>query len=230
MTAPQSQASATSQTVPLALPYDNADQQREAAVFGMWIFLATEVLFFGGLFVAYIVYRYEYPDAFTAGSAHLSMLSGAIMTAVLLLGSLLIAISDVVIRRDARVNRKAIVRNLAVTSVLGIVFLSLEFYEWSQLIHEGFLPGAQFNLTRFAESGAEGRSPEMFFCLFFFMTGLHAFHMIIGVALVAGIAIVLQRTDNAARHANLLENIGLYWHFVDIIWVFLFPLFYLVEA
>ena len=226
------QAPAPTQTVPLALPYDNADQQREAAVFGMWIFLATEVLFFGGLFVAYIVYRYEYPAAFKAGSAHLSIMSGAVMTAVLLLGSLLVAISDVLIRRRVHDSdpRKAIVRNLAITTFLGVVFLSLEFYEWGQLIHEGFFPGPQFNLARFAESGAGGRSPEMFFCLFFFMTGLHAFHMIIGIALVGGVTIALHRTDNIARHANLLENIGLYWHFVDIIWVFLFPLFYLVEA
>lgn len=216
-------------TSPVALPYDDAAQQREAVSLGMWLFLATEVLFFGGLFVGYTVYRHQYPAAFLSGSEHLSVMSGAVMTAVLLLGSLLVALSDLLIRggEDSRGN---IVRNLAITAALGVAFLGLEFHEYGELISEGLFPGTGFDRSSFTEAPLGGRSVELFYCLFFFMTGLHAFHMIVGVLLVTGMTITIARSSDIARHRNLLENIGLYWHFVDIVWVFLFPLFYLIEA
>jgi cytochrome c oxidase subunit 3 len=113
---------------------------------------------------------------------------------------------------------------------LGVVFLGLEFHEYGQLIDEGLFPGAGFDRRAFTQTPLDGRSVELFYCLFFFMTGLHAFHMIVGVALVIGMAITVRHAQDVARSRNLLENVGLYWHFVDIVWVFLFPLFYLIEA
>ncbi len=211
----------------IALPYDNAEQQRESAALGMWIFLATEVLFFGGLFVGYVVYRHAYPQVFHEGSQRLTMMTGALMTAVLLLGSLLVALSDLWIRTKEN-PRVAITWSLAITAVLGVAFLGLEFHEYGELIGDKLFPGKNFDAGESASTN--GRTMELFFCLFFFMTGLHAFHMILGVSIVAGLAIAFYRSSDASQYRTLLENIGLYWHFVDIVWVFLFPLFYLVEG
>lgn len=214
----------------VTMPFDDAAQQRHAARFGMWIFLATEVLFFGGLFVGYIEYRYEYPEAFTAASEKLNLWSGGLMTAILLAGSLLVAASDSLIESNVEgwPARRAIVWRLALTALLGIAFLGLEFSEYYKLIEEGLFPGAGFRTDEFADVEVAGRSAEMFFTLFFCMTGLHAFHMIIGISLVGGMALVTLCAERLIPWRNPLMVIGLYWHFVDIVWVFLYPLFYLV--
>ncbi|KAA0131549.1 cytochrome c oxidase subunit 3 family protein [Gimesia chilikensis] len=209
----------------VAMQFDNSEQEHSAALLGMWIFLATEVLFFGGLFVAYTVYRYEYPAAFQAGSKHLAIWSGAVMTGFLLLGSLLVAISEEVFEQD---HYRQVFWNLLITAGLGVLFLSLEFYEYHDLIGHNLFPGDEFEWPAKQAAPLSGRSTEIFFVLFFCMTGLHALHMLIGISLVIGLAIWFHNTKAPAQLKNQLTVIGLYWHFVDIIWVFLFPLFYLV--
>ncbi len=234
----------------IAIQFDDADQQRSAAVLGMWIFLSTEVLFFGGMLVAYSVYRHSYPDEFQAASEQLNLWAGAAMTAVLLAGSLLVAMSDHLHEReherDARHEhhaqhgrnaqhasgdrpRRTIVRYLLITVVLGVAFLGLEFYEYASLFGERLFPGVNYDNHAFAHLSLEGRSTQLFFVLFFCMTGLHAVHMMIGISLVAGLACAMHLTQRPSRLGNPLKVIGLYWHFVDIVWIFLYPLFYLVR-
>lgn len=217
-----------------AEPFANAVHQRSAAVFGIWIFLATEVLFFGGMLVAYTVYHHEYPDAFRAGSRYLNEWTGGLMTAILLLGSLLIAVADRVMerhasRRDATSCRRSIAWRLGVTAVLGILFLALEFDEYHSLISEGLFPGLRFDRTYFSAVELSGRSAQVFFSLFFCMTGLHALHMIVGISLVGGSAFRMWKSKQPIRLRNSLTIVALYWHFVDIVWIFLYPLFYLVR-
>lgn len=243
----------------VATQFDDAQQQHWAAAFGMWIFLGTEVMFFGGLFLAYTVYRFEYPEVFPAASMHLNLWAGGAMTAILLTGSLLVAMSDHLMehfctrdtsrsghRLDANGGsaqpslatstneeksemQQVIWRRLAMTAVMGVAFLSLEFYEYYSLYREGLFPGQHFNGSGFEQLYLGGRSVQMFFVLFFCMTGLHGFHMVIGISLVSGLAMAVKRSEQPARLRNSLMCIGLYWHFVDIIWIFLYPLFYLVR-
>ncbi len=224
----------------IAMQFDDAEQQHSAATFGMWVFLTTEVLFFGGMIVAYCVYRFQYPDMFQAASQHVNLWAGCAMTAILLLGSLLVAMSDHLMEHhvaneaetsdsDRNQLRRVIVRRLAITVVFGVAFLTLEMFEYRSLIHEGLFPGSSFRNGEFASFALDGRSAQLFFVLFFCMTGLHGLHMIIGIALVSGLAIAFKRSENPERLRNPLKVIGLYWHFVDIVWIFLYPLFYLVR-
>ena len=218
----------------IAIQFDDADQQRSAALLGMWIFLSTEVLFFGGMLVAYSVYRYEYADEFQAASERLNLWAGAAMTAILLSGSLLVAMSDHLLEHCTVSEsydraRRTIVRYLLITVILGIGFLGLEFYEYASLFGERLFPGSYYDNHAFAQLSLEGRSTQLFFVLFFCMTGLHAVHMLIGISLVSGLALAMQLSQRPSRLANSLKVIGLYWHFVDIVWIFLYPLFYLVR-
>lgn len=214
---------------PVTLPYENADQQSAAATLGVWVFLATEVLFFGGLVLAYSIYRMQYSASFVAASNELNVWSGAIMTGVLLLGSLLIAVCDTRARnRDSDVPRP-LAHLLIATALLGACFLAIEFHEYHQLINEGRFPGMTFKTDNFSQTDLEGLGVELFFVLFFCMTGLHAIHMTLGIALVSFLAVMVSRTESAFPHRNLINGVALYWHFVDIVWVFLYPLFYLVR-
>ena len=230
----------------VAIQFDDAAQQRSAATFGMWVFLTTEVLFFGGLFVAYCVYRYEYPLAFQLASHHINVWAGAAMTVILLAGSLLVAMSDHLIEHvshepglhepsdsasssDSNSLRKSISWWLLCTVVFGVAFLGLEFYEYHSLIAERLFPGSHFDRSLFPQLDFAGGSAELFYVLFFCMTGLHGLHMIIGISLVGGLAIAIRRSPQPQQLRNTVKVIGLYWHFVDIVWLFLYPLFYLVR-
>ncbi|HYG62274.1 MAG TPA: cytochrome c oxidase subunit 3 family protein [Thermoanaerobaculia bacterium] len=203
--------------------FDDMEQQRESSTLGMWVFLVTEVMFFGGLFLAYVVYRTSFHDAFVQASNHLDPLLGFINTLVLIGSSLTMALAI----WAAQVNkRKLIVWMLIATIVLGAVFLGIKAVEYTDKFTHHLVPGANFDGSDFTEP----RHAEIFFSLYFIMTGLHAFHMVIGIGLLAYLTIPSWKGRYDATYHTPLECTGLYWHFVDLVWIFLFPLLYLLGA
>lgn len=199
--------------------FDDLQQQREALRFGMWVFLLTEVMLFGGLFTAYTVYRLQYPAAFAEASRHLDVWLGTINTAVLIASSLAVALAH----RSAELeNRRSLIVALLAAIVLGSVFVGIKSFEYYHKSIEGLVPGEGFH---YAGSGA--REVQLFFVLYFVMTGLHLAHMLIGLAVLLGI-VLLAMKQTAAEQQSRVEVAGLYWHFVDIVWIFLFPLLYLI--
>ena len=205
--------------------FENLEQQHETAALGMWVFLATEVMFFGGLFTAYTVYRTLYPAAFAEASHHLSMPMGAANTAVLLCSSLTMALAV----HFAQVGRrKPTVVSLFATMLLGVIFLAIKAAEWNLEYHEGLIPGGLFTYVSPDPAHISAQQVELFFVLYFAMTGLHALHMIIGLALMSVLAFNAWRGRYNEDYFSPIENGGLYWHFVDIVWIFLFPLLYLI--
>ena len=205
----------------VAHQFDDAGQQRESALLGMWVFLATEIMFFGGLFAGYTAYRFQYAEGFAAASHHLDMLLGAINTAVLLTSSLTMALAV----HSAQVGKKPshIAGWLVLTMLFGCAFLGIKVVEYYDKFVHHLVPGAGF-----VWEGALARQAQMFYYLYFAMTGLHAIHMVAGVAVVLVIAIQAARGRYTPQYHNPLEITGLYWHFVDIVWIFLFPLLYLI--
>ncbi len=210
--------SADSSTV--SPPFVDPEQQQVAQHLGMWTFLVTEVLFFGGLFVAYAIYRWHYPHAFAEGSKLLDMTLGGINTGILLVSSLLVALGDHFIKLD---RRRALGWCLLGTWLLGVTFLAIKGYEYVHKAHEHLLPGRWFH-------PAEPHPPQvqLFLVLYFALTGLHATHMIIGLGVFAWLGWQLHRGHLTAKRPAAMEIAGLYWHFVDIVWVFLYPLLYLI--
>lgn len=205
--------------------FEDIEQQRDTGTFGMWVFLATEILFFGGLFTSYILYRSLYYPGFAAGSHGLEIDLGASMTFILLASSFTMAMSV----RAARLgNRTLLVLLLIATILLGATFLGLKFTEYIHKWHEAMVPGFNFHPAVENLRGAPAHSVELFLCFYFFMTGLHALHMIIGIGLLTVMAILSWRGKAVGEYYNRVDVAGLYWHFVDIIWIFLFPLLYLI--
>ncbi len=205
---------------PTAHHFDDMAQQREAADLGMWIFLVTEVMLFGGLFLGYTVYRWTYREAWVEGSRHMALVIGAVNTAVLIVSSLMMAQS---VQSAQLGRRRRLVVYLALTALLGTVFLVLKGVEYAQHVHEGLVPGRLWSY--------DGPSPDhvqIFFFLYYGMTGLHAVHLTVGVVLVSVLLVLARRGTFSAHYHTPVEVIGLYWHLIDIIWIFLFPLFYLV--
>ena len=202
--------------------FESHEQQREASSFGMWLFLVTEVMFFGGLFLAYIIYRSRFPEAFMAASHELDTWMGAINTAVLIASSLTMALA---VRSAQLARRKAIVGFLILTILFGSVFLVVKYFEYSSKFEHHLVPGPGFE---FHAPGIDPDQAEMFFNLYFGMTGLHALHMVIGVGLLAWLCFPAWRGRYNGDYHNPVEGVGLYWHFVDIVWIFLFPLLYLL--
>ena len=200
--------------------FDDAFQQRDAAQLGMWVFLVTEVLFFGGLFLVYTVYRALYPGAFAHGSNHLDLTLGTINTAVLIGSSLTMALA---VHAGAVGRRGALVVWLILTIVLGSVFLGIKGVEYAHKFHEGHVPGPFFHAE-----GPDAEQVELFFSLYFCMTGLHAVHMIIGIGILAVLVWQARRGAYGPADYTPVELTGLYWHVVDIVWIFLFPLLYLL--
>jgi cytochrome c oxidase subunit 3 len=206
----------------LAHHFDSLEQQKESSTLGMWVFLVTEIMFFGGLFLAYIVYRLRFPEAFAAASNTLDVPMGAVNTAVLIGSSLTMALSI----WAAQVNwRKGIVLFLVLTIVLGGVFLGIKTVEYKEKFTHHHVPGPTFQFD-----GAQPEHAQIFFSLYFIMTGLHATHMIIGIGILAVLAWYAWKGKFDSTYYNPLEMTGLYWHFVDIVWIFLFPLLYLLGA
>ncbi|CAN5569143.1 cytochrome c oxidase subunit 3 family protein [soil metagenome] len=206
----------------LASHFDDLQQQRESATLGMWTFLATEVLFFGGLFLALSIYRWIYPTEFLAGSDHLKWYLGTINTAVLLTSSLTVALA---VHYAQAGDRRMLVRCLIWTFVLGFAFLCIKAVEYAQEYNEGLIPVLNWHY----DGPGDGRKVQLFMVLYFIMTGLHATHMVLGLAMFAWLARRAHRGDFSQAYFTPVENIGLYWHFVDVVWIFLFPLLYLIR-
>jgi cytochrome c oxidase subunit 3 len=200
--------------------FDNLDQQTEAASLGMWVFLLTEILFFGGLFLVYSVYRHAYPDGFAAASHELDVTLGTINTAVLIASSLTMALAVQAAQTGAR---RTLVVLLIATMILGGVFLGIKATEYVHKFAEHHVPGPNFQFER-----AHFREAQIFFSLYFVMTGLHALHMIIGIAIMMVMTWLAIGGRFTHEYYVPIEVTGLYWHFVDIVWIFLFPLLYLI--
>jgi cytochrome c oxidase subunit 3 len=204
----------------LAHQFDDMEQQREVAELGMWAFLLTEVMLFGGLFAGYTAYRFGYPEAFAAGSSHLDVVLGALNTAVLICSSLTMALA---VHAAQLGKRNAIIRYIILTIFFGAVFLGVKAVEYSHKYHEHLVPGRLFHLE-----GPHGQHAELFFSFYFAMTGTHAFHMIIGIGVMLWLIARARRNEFSPEYYAPVELAGLYWHFVDIVWIFLYPLLYLL--
>ena len=204
----------------LAHHFDNLEQQREASTLGMWCFLVTEVLFFGGLFAAYSIYRSWYPAAFAAASHEMVVWAGTTNTVVLITSSLTMALA---VHAAQSGERRRLILFLIATMVLGGAFLGIKAFEYYTEFVEHHVPGFgfQFETEHF-------RHAQVFFSLYFVMTGLHAVHMIIGLGMMAVMLMWSTRGTITKDYYSPIEISGLYWHFVDIVWIFLFPLLYLI--
>jgi cytochrome c oxidase subunit 3 len=185
---------------------------------GMWLFLFTEMLLFGGLFVVYTVYRYRNHEAFHLAAEELSIFIGTINTIILLVSSTTIAMSITAIQKK---NKKFALLLIGITIFLGLAFLANKYFEWGSHIKEHIYPGSPVLALR-------GQGDVLFYGLYFFMTGLHALHIIIGLGFIGVITSKIIRDKIDSENYVMLENSGLYWHLVDLIWIFLFPLFYLI--
>ena len=204
----------------LAHHFDSLEQQREATTLGMWVFLVTEVLFFGGLFLVYSVYRGWYPGAFAAASHELDVTLGTINTAALITSSLTMALG---VRAAQLGQRKPLMMFLVLTIALGSLFLGIKTVEYAHKFAEHHVPGPGFVFEK-----EFIRQAQLFFSLYFVMTGLHALHMIIGFGIMTFMLWWAWRGTITAEYYSPIEIAGLYWHFVDIVWIFLFPLLYLL--
>jgi cytochrome c oxidase subunit 3 len=198
------------------------DQQFEASGLGMWVFLVTEIMFFGGLFMAYIVYRTWYPEAFAEGSRHLDITLGAVNTGVLIASSLTMAMA---VWAGQQGSRKWQLIYLALTLVLGLAFLGIKAVEYAAKFRDHLVPGPGFEW----HGAGNPANVQMFYSLYFAMTGLHALHMVIGAGMIAVLMAMAARGRFTREWSTPIEVGGLYWHFVDIVWIFLFPLLYLIE-
>jgi cytochrome c oxidase subunit III len=192
----------------------------EASKIGMWFFIFTELLLFGGLFIVYSVYRFMNQDAFHLAAEELNTTIGAINTLLLLISSMTIAMSTSTLQLK---KKGATLGLLAVTILIGLIFLVNKYFEWGLKFEHGIWPGSEHLLTNFSQGEI------LFFGLYFVMTGLHALHIIIGLIIILVAAWRVHKGTVNETRAVLLENAGLYWHLVDLIWIFLFPLFYLIH-
>ena len=205
--------------------YKTLEQQRETASLGMWIFLSTEVLFFGGLFMTYTLNRSAYSDVFAAASKSINLTLGAVNTVVLIASSLTMAMSV----WASQVGKKKLVTIfLIATLVLGSVFLGIKAIEYHEKFVEHHVPGLDFNFEPGADIATNAHA-QLFFSLYFGMTGLHALHMIVGAGLLIWLIRQSTRGRFTTEYNTPVELVGLYWHFVDIVWIFLFPLLYLID-
>jgi cytochrome c oxidase subunit III len=204
----------------LAGQFDDLAQQHEAASLGMWVFLVTEILFFGGLFAGYTVYRAAYSEAFREASHHLDLLLGSINTGVLITSSLTMALA---VHSAQEGRRRALTVFLLLTMVIGAVFLGIKVTEYAHKYEQDLVPG-----IRFAYGGPHPGQVQLFLIFYFVMTSLHALHLTIGIGLLGVLAFLAGRGHFSADYYSPVETSGLYWHFIDIVWIFLFPLLYLI--
>jgi cytochrome c oxidase subunit 3 len=206
--------------VAVAHQFDDLAQQHEASTLGMWSFLVTEIMFFGGMFLCYTVYRASYPEVFSQASNRLDILLGTINTAVLIGSSFTVALA---VHAAQESRRKALLGFLVLTMLLALLFLGIKFTEYYHKYEEHLIPGWTFQYE-----GENARPAAIFFSFYFAMTGMHALHMVIGIGIFLVLAAGARRDRYSRNYYTPVELAGLYWHFVDIVWIFLFPLFYLL--
>lgn len=204
----------------LAHHFESIEQQTEAATMGMWLFLVTEVMFFGGLFAGYAVYRFSYPEAFLAISEEMSLLWGTVNTGLLLTSSFTMVLA---VHYAKEGSRGKLLFSLLSTLALAGGFLVIKSIEYSAKYSHGFLIGKYFTYD-----GPMANEKHLILCLYYFMTGLHAIHIIIGMGIISWLAWLAWRGKIHSQYNIPVEMVGLYWHFVDLVWVYLFPLWYLV--
>jgi cytochrome c oxidase subunit III len=242
-----SQTTTTDHHPALVHQFDSMEQQKEASTFGMWVFLLTEIMMFGGLFAAYLIYRLKYYDAFVAGSSSIDVKWGFINTLVLIGSSLTMALAVYTAQAGAKRLQQLFV---VLTMILGTVFLVVKGIEYNQKYQEHHIPGGVFGTfdavnrytpepSIYEELIKKGKTPEaalqianqteIFFCFYFAMTGLHALHMIIGLVMLTWLLVKASRGQFGPVYYTPMELGGLYWHFVDIVWIYLFPLLYLIN-
>jgi cytochrome c oxidase subunit 3 len=207
----------------LAHHFDDIEQQKEAGTLGMWAFLVTEIMFFGGLFMAYILYRTKDPEAFSAASGHLNWKLGAANTVVLIVSSLTMALA---VYYSQVGNKKLLVTMLLLTMALGATFLVVKGFEYHTKWVDHLIPGFDFHWT----GHGEPHHVQMFYFIYFAMTGVHALHMVVGLGIMSVILRMAMKNRFSPAYHSPVEISGLYWHFVDIVWIFLFPLLYLLGA
>jgi cytochrome c oxidase subunit III len=222
--------------------FESMGQQVDATSFAMWLFLLTEIMFFGGLFTSYLIYRNWYYPAFVVGSHQLDILWGTLNTGVLITSSFTMAMGV----WCAETRRKSgLVLCLVLTFILGLAFLGIKTIEYGEKIEKHHVPGFHYSVQTFVDPQSDpevyklyhdkplrldmARHTEVYFSLYFAMTGMHALHMIIGIGILAFMILRARAGAYTTGHVTFVENFGLYWHFVDIIWIFLFPLLYLIS-
>lgn len=226
----------------LAHHFQDLGQQHETATLGMWAFLATEVLFFSGMFMAYTVYRIWYPDSFAAVSHHLYLSIGVTNTAVLLTSSFFMALAVHAARMG---HRRQLVTFLILTIVLGLAFLGIKGFEYYKDVQENLFPGRIFNSAEWepgfwkvngdavditTEAGQQFlRQAELFLVFYYIMTGIHGVHMMVGLGVMVVLVVKAYKGKYTATWNDPVDVAGLYWHFVDVIWIFLLPLLYMVR-
>ena len=229
-------ADASGHDAHLAHHFNSMEQQKESNLLGMWLFLAQEVMFFGGLFTAYAVYRFKYPQAFAVASQYLSVGWGFFNTVVLICSSLTMALA---VRAAQLGNNRSVIRYLVATILLASVFLGVKGIEYTEKYHKEMVPGlnfqyepdfASYDVPVTAETAGDNFSGnvQLFYSFYFVMTGMHALHMVIGLGVMVWLIVRAARNHFSSAYYGPVEMTGLYWHFVDIVWIFLFPLVYLV--
>jgi cytochrome c oxidase subunit III len=217
--------------------FETEEQQREAGSFGMWLFLLTEIMFFGGMFFAYLLFRNWYYEPFVVASNQLNIGMGTANTAILITSGFFMALA--VWAAEVR-KKNLLVIFLILTTLFGIAFLGVKYFEYKEKYELHHIPGASFDVAQFINPAAYGlkqpplqpdaaQKTQIFFFLYFAMTGMHALHMIIGIAILGFMIFRARAGAYTTGHVTFVENFGLYWHFVDIVWIFLFPLLYLIS-
>jgi cytochrome c oxidase subunit 3 len=210
--------------------FADVTQQRNAASLGMWVFLATEIMFFGGMFCGYLIYRREYFSAFAAGSRSLNLYAGTLNTAVLICSSLTVALS---VRAAQLGKRRQLIGLLFATLFFGIVFLAIKGYEWREEYVNHHVPTFAFSADDLVRENPnlhiDAPATKIFFSLYFALTGVHAAHMLVGIGIFTVITFMAWRGKFSPEYHTPVEIAGLYWHFVDIVWIYLFPLLYLID-
>ena len=208
--------------------FDSMEQQHDATTLGMWLFLVQEIMFFGGLFTVYLVYRVKYFAAFAAGSNSLDIRWGGINTAILIGSSLTMALA---VHAAQTGRRKLLVLFLGFTMLLGAGFLGVKAAEYTEKFEHHHVPGPAFRLDPHdkAFQGVDANNVQLFFSLYFAMTGMHALHMVIGLGILGVLLVKSWKGRYSPEYNSPVELTGLYWHFVDIVWIYLFPLLYLID-